>query len=671
MAIEVMEKALMMAPRSEAERLLAVLQSFQKVELRLSPQARAAGFVAASPETAAVADALNSLSQARAWLQPWQPAGQALARWQDQRPQLTWTELQAQVENGDWRSICTETAASAKQLEQLRQRRQELRRLIKQWSPWRQLPLRPETAAQSFHYVGIKTGSLPADRLAAFGASFSQLTEGAGVRELLGSDGSVSHLLLFYPPGCQIRMNSLLADFSWLPLDYPFAELPQELLTRWEAEEAWLVQQEKSCSQALGSLADRIPDLDLAEAYYQSLLLRQEARPYLLQSEATCLICGWIARRDQATLVDLLRQHFGDDCALFFEAVQDGETTAVPIRLYNGRIASAFESLTEMYSLPAYDEIDPTPVMTPFYLAFFGMMVADLGYGLVLLLVTLLARRLRPAPALKRNLDFFYYLSFPVMAWGLIYGSLFGLNLPWALLSPTRDIIPILILSLVLGWVQLMTGLGMNVYIQLKKRNPLEAWSGGGTWMLLLGGLALFLLSWQVFDSRAGQLIALLLCMVGILGIVILPVLQNRGHRLKGLLKGLYALYGTTSYVGDLVSYSRLMALGVAGSSIAIAFNTILTTLPLAARLSLGIVLAVLLHALNLFLSLLSAYVHGIRLQYVEFFGKFYQGGGRRFRPFKVAEARVELRTETKPWVKAADGQTTVKHKQAKTEGNI
>ncbi|MDD2212994.1 MAG: V-type ATP synthase subunit I [Oscillospiraceae bacterium] len=675
MAIEVMEKVLLLAPRTEAERLLTVLQSFQKLELRLSVPAQAAGFDAASPQTAALADKLNRLRQTRAILRPWQPAGQALARWQDRRPCLTWSELDAQVKTRDWERLCTAAADLSEQLEGLRQRRQELSRRLEQWSPWRELPILPAVTAQAFQYTRFAAGTLPAGQLAEFRLAFNRATADSGVLQQLSGVGQQVRLLLFYPRGCQRRLLSLTTGFSWNQLIYPFEQLPRQLLPQWESAMGELVRQDQTISRQLCSLATQTDALDLAEAYYQSLLLRQEARPYLLQSATTCLVTGWIAQRDQSELRGLLDRSFGDLCAAYFTAVQSGETAEVPIRLRNHRLASAFENLTEMYGLPAYDEVDPTPVMTPFYMAFFGMMVADLGYGLVLLITTLLARwLLRPAPSLRKNLDFFYYLSFPIMAWGLVYGSFFGLSLPWALLSPTRDIIPILILSLILGWIQLMTGLGMNVYVHLKQRRRLEAWSGGGVWMLLLGGLALFLFSWQVLDSQVGRVLALLLALAGVLGIVILPVVQNQGHRLKGLLKGLYALYGTTSYVGDLVSYSRLMALGVAGSSIAIAFNTILATLPLIIRLTLGIVLAVLLHGLNLFLSLLSAYVHGIRLQYVEFFGKFYQGGGRRFKPFKSAEEHVALQPEAA--APSAPAVTAPPVKQAitphtTTEGNL
>jgi V/A-type H+-transporting ATPase subunit I len=135
--------------------------------------------------------------------------------------------------------------------------------------------------------------------------------------------------------------------------------------------------------------------------------------------------------------------------------------------------------------------------------------------------------------------------------------------------------------------------------------------------------------------------IGMVITVLGVATLIISPAIQNGKRWLAGVGKGLYALYGATSYLGDFISYARLMALGVAGGSVALAFNTILSFLPPAAKMSLGIVLAIILHALNIFLSMLSAYVHGMRLQFIEFFGKFYTGGGKKFEPFKAAEKNV------------------------------
>jgi len=231
------------------------------------------------------------------------------------------------------------------------------------------------------------------------------------------------------------------------------------------------------------------------------------------------------------------------------------------------------------------------------------------------------------------------------MAWGLVFGSFCGFGLPFGLLSATVDIIPMTILSLVLGYLHIMTGLFMYVLNQIKLRNYFDMVSGGLAWFVAFLGGGFMLLAGLTPWFNGGILFTLgaVITGLGLAAIIICPAIQYGKRWLAGIGKGLYALYGATSYLGDFISYARLMALSVAGGSVALAFNTILAFLPIVVRLTLGIVLAVVLHALNIFLSMLSAYVHGMRLQFIEFFGKFYTGGGKKFEPFKAAEKNVVI----------------------------
>ena len=165
--------------------------------------------------------------------------------------------------------------------------------------------------------------------------------------------------------------------------------------------------------------------------------------------------------------------------------------------------------------------------------------------------------------------------------------------------------------------------------------------TGGLAWFLAFLGGGIMILTGMAFINNILFLIGSVILGAGLAMVIVVPAIQYGKRWYAGVGKGLYALYGATSYLGDFVSYTRLMALGVAGGSVALAFNTILAFLPLPVKFTLGIVLAVFLHALNIFLSMLSAYVHGIRLQFIEFFGKFYTGGGKKFEPFKAAEKNV------------------------------
>jgi len=199
------------------------------------------------------------------------------------------------------------------------------------------------------------------------------------------------------------------------------------------------------------------------------------------------------------------------------------------------------------------------------------------------------------------------------------------------------------VLSIALGFFHIMVGLVLQMINQVKLHKYYDMMTGGLAWFLtFLGGglmIVLYMSPWQAHPILS--LVGAILLGTGLAMTIIVPAVQYGKRWYAGIGKGLYSLYGATSYLGDFVSFTRLMALGVAGASVARAFNTILSFLPLPAKLTLGIVLAVILHGLNIFLSMLSAYVHGIRLQFIEFFGKFYTGGGKRFEPFKAAEKNV------------------------------
>ena len=193
--------------------------------------------------------------------------------------------------------------------------------------------------------------------------------------------------------------------------------------------------------------------------------------------------------------------------------------------------------------------------------------------------------------------------------------------------------------------IQIFIGLGLAAKENIKAKNYLGAVSDGFAWQGIMVGAIVGGLGKMLMDSQGLFFIGVGLAVLSALLIIVTPMLQSKS-KLKGLAKGAYNLYGITSYIGDLVSYTRLMALGISGGSIAAAFNMLVGYMPPIARFSVGILLMLALHGLNIFLSLLSAYVHGARLQYVEFFGKFYEGGGRAFSPLKTEEKYVNIEQE-------------------------
>ena len=334
---------------------------------------------------------------------------------------------------------------------------------------------------------------------------------------------------------------------------------------------------------------------------------------------------------------------------------EDADPEKAPVKLHNNAFASPAEAITEMYALPLATDIDPTPVMSFFYYLFFGMMLSDAGYGLLLFLGSLfLLKKFRPEAAMRRNLKLFMYCGVSTMLWGVAFGSFFGdaptiiaktffdadFALP-RLLDPMQDAVPLLVLSLVLGFVQILTGLALKLYTQWKNG---DLWGGifdAGFWMTALIGVGLL---------AAGSFLYAPLTMVGAVMAIAsaIGLILTQGRDKKGpmrVVSGVASLYDATGYVSDLMSYSRLMALGLTTGAMASVFNMLGSMFGGGVVGAIGMtVIFVIGHAITFGLNALGAYVHTLRLQYVELFSKFYEGGGRPFRPFAVHSQYVRIK---------------------------
>lgn len=394
--------------------------------------------------------------------------------------------------------------------------------------------------------------------------------------------------------------------------------------------------------EELSALDEEVKYLELAYEYYHNEYTRTLVNTNFLKTDKVSLIQGWVAYSDNDELTKIVKDTLGEDYYLSFAEVKDEEIDDVPIRLKNNDLNKSFENITEMYSLPRYNEIDPTPLLAPFFLIFFGMMVADAGYGLLILIGSLVALKVfNLDDSQKQFAKFFMYLSIPTIIFGFIYGSFFGdfINLDGVkLIDPSKDVNTILVASVVFGVIQIFFGLGIKAYVLIRDGRPLDALYDVGSWVLTLVSIG-------VFAMGSGSLAT-----IGKYGMIVgmIAIVLTQGRHMKSvggkLGQGLYALYGITGYVGDLVSYTRLMALGLAGGSIAGALNLIIGMFPTVALIILGPVIFILAHIFNLGLSLLGGYVHTCRLEYVEYFSKFYEGGGRPFEPFKTLDKFIKIK---------------------------
>lgn len=406
------------------------------------------------------------------------------------------------------------------------------------------------------------------------------------------------------------------------------------------------------------SYAERREDLELLEDYDTMRSEKYEVIGRLAQSRRTFLLTGYIPAKKAPGLEASLSKKF--DLAIDFSDPDEKDDT--PVLLKNNAFAAPVEDVVESFSLPARGEIDPTTLMAPFYYFLYGMMLGDAAYGIIMTLVTFFLMKKYPhmKPTMHHMMNMFFYCGLSTTFWGVMFGSYFGdvvdvvgktffhvnVSIPAVWFAPLNQPMRLLVFCLLVGIIHLFAGLGANLYQAIHTGRYLDALYDVIFWYMLVGGLIMLLLSTSMMHdmfsltftvSAAAAKIASIVAGVGAVGIILTGGRDSR-NPVKRIMKGLYALYNVTGYLSDILSYSRLLALGLATGVIASVVNK------MASMVGGGVVGAIVFilifivgHTMNIMINMLGAYVHTNRLQYVEFFGKFYSGGGRKFTPFSAS----------------------------------
>ena len=648
MAIVKMQKFNLLIFDQAREAVLEKLQDFQNVELFAADtyyDHRPTEFsrIKGDSQAEELELTLSKIIWARNFLSQYLPKPTFLENLRKPIQRYTLAQLAAHTESYPWEEIYQELRQKDKRLRTLEQERQELSTQEDDLNKWRYFEERP-AILKTFQHTNGLLGTVPNSELSTLQQELDHLA--TAYYEIIYQSSTTSYLFILCHKEEQVALKQILRQ-GFEEYHYPFTEQPSHDLQTIKTQAAALVAEEKRLKQELKEYAADYQSLGMVAEYYDSLRIRVANKNHLLASNYTTNFAGWVPVDQMAIFTKQIEKAVGADYYLEFKDVVEEEFENVPILLKNGPLVKPFEALVRMYNLPQYNELDPTPFMAPFYAMAFGMMVADFGYGLLLFLAILIAKKLfHFKESMLQSLTMFQIVAVPTMFWGLIYGNIFGFEFSFQLLSSSQNITEILVLSVIFGYIQILFALGLNFYILWKKKN--DKWRAllqSGSWIAFLLSILVIVIG-MVFLTQGP------LTMLGMIGLIVSILLIIIGGGMDGTTvaskigSGLYGLMDITSYLGDLVSYTRLMALGVAGGSIAAAFNLIIGYLPVGARFTVGILLFVALHSLNIFLSYLSAYVHGIRLQYLEFFGKFFAGGGKEFKKLKASEKYVEIISE-------------------------
>ena len=408
---------------------------------------------------------------------------------------------------------------------------------------------------------------------------------------------------------------------------------------------------EGELAEAKGAIAALVPhreDIKLCIDRMTQEIQREEYKGRLLQSQATIFFEGWVPAENLPALEKVLGQY---PAAWEANDPAPEEYPQVPIKLKNNKLTRPLNMVTNMYVLPAYDGVDPNPLMAPFFIFFFGLMMADMGYGILMVAAALVViYKMKPKDGMADFAGLLLLCGISTFLMGALTGGFFGdfipqlakiinpastLALP-ALFTPLNDTLAILIGSLVLGLIQIITGMIISVVRKVQAGDVADAIWSEVTWWIILGGAALAILG---IGSVGGYPVVL------IVGLVMLVIGSTRNAKGFGKLTALIgAVYnGATGFFSDILSYARLMALMLAGSVIAQVFNTLGSV---TGNVVGFVIISFIGNMLNFALNLLGCYVHDLRLQCLEFFGRFYKEGGKPFRPLFIHTKYVDIKEE-------------------------
>lgn len=508
--------------------------------------------------------------------------------------------------------------------------------------PWQQLPLPLETLGTQ--HTRILLGTVPAQTdLEALRARVFEAADEVQL-EQISADQQSLYLLVFVHKCAAEAVGAALREAGFVLTTFDGVQgTAAENIRRTDEAIAACEQQDAEKLAELTALAAQKPALQLAFDRCTQEISKAQAADRLVHSEKTFCLGGWVPCEDVGKLEALLS---GFCCAWELTDPAPEEYPDVPVKLKNNKLTWPLNMVTEMYSLPAYDGVDPNPLMAPFFILFYGIMMADMGYGLLMILASIIiTKKSRPKGTSGQMFGLMFSCGISTFLMGALTGGFFGDFLPQlvgiiapdttfkalpSLFTPLDDTITILIGAMALGFVQIVTGMAISFVEKIKKGQIMDAIWEELTWWVVFAGIACMALG-----------VTNIVLYVGLAMVVV-----GSGWSAKGFGK-VTAIFGSvynhvTGYFGDILSYSRLMTLMLAGSVIASVFNT-LGAIP--GNVVFFLLVSVAGNGLNFALNLLSCYVHDLRLQCLEYFGKFYQDGGKPFEPLAINTKYVDIQS--------------------------
>lgn len=561
-----------------------------------------------------------------------------------------------------------------KEIAECRANIQKMENQIEALVPWMSLdvPMDFKGTNSVQALIGSISGALTLEEVCSLTAEYAPEAEGVDVT-ILSVDRDNAYIVVLCLKKDVQQVEDALRQGGFARPSQIVGEIPAVEKENLEAEIAKLQKEIDNCQKQIADFADKRSDLRLISDYFRTRAEKYEVLGQIPQSDRTFFVSGYVPKKAVSKVKKTLEENY--DLVVDVEEIKEEEEA--PVLLSNNAFSQSVEGVLESYGLPGKGEVDPTFIMSIFYVFFFGLMLSDAAYGLIIFLACFIVLRKYPrmSRGMYKSLKMFMYCGLSTLVWGVLFGGYFGdvidvvartffhVNVPdggmvkalWFI--PLNDPMKLLLYAMLFGVIHLFMGLGIKGYALLKDKKIMDFFCDVVLWYVFLIGLILMLLPSSIFASisqlpegtfpPAVSMAGKILAIVGAVGLFLMSGRANKNVALR-LALGAYDLYNVTGWLSDVLSYSRLLALGLATGVIASVVNQMGS---MAGDGVLGavafIVIFIVGHTLNLAINLLGAYVHTNRLQFVEFFGKFYEGGGKPFSPFKLTTKYVDVKEET------------------------
>ena len=562
-------------------------------------------------------------------------------------------------ETGMWGCVqfAEKIAEEDNRIRQIAAEESRQRALIESLKPWMDLTM--PLGTEGTQYASVLLGTIPSRiALPDVQSALEAVTEEAQLYSV-SDDKSTHYVMLICLREKLSEAQEALRGFGFAPAAVSgMSGSARECTGRAEEELKKLASEKERLQADIVSEAVRRDEIRVAADKMNAKVSMAEAEEKFFGTEKAVLMEGWIPAEQEPALEEIFQKY---ECAYETREPAEEEYPSVPVQLKNNAVTDGLNMVTNMYSLPAYGSLDPNPLMAPFFIVFFGLMMADIGYGLIMIAAALVAmKKIKPEGGTLSFCRLLLWGGISTLACGFLTGGLFsdapkqlydlyctgkGVEPVWQglpkLFSPTEDSIVVLIGSLILGWLQLNVGMVISFVRKWKKGDKAGAvWYEGSLWVLLVGAGVFALKKLDIVPAIPNAVA------VGALAVGVAMLLIGAGRESKGFGKvtaAFGAIYNeATGWFGDILSYSRIMALMLAGGVIGQVFNTVALMPAKSSGINVVTILAFVLifllgHAMNFGLNLLGCYVHDLRLQCLEYFKKFYEDGGKPFRPLKLS----------------------------------